>query len=58
MNIDTPPIKLPPGRTVIEVFGDFLKYMYECVRADIVKRNPDGNQLWLSLHASAHFILR
>ncbi|KIO27478.1 hypothetical protein M407DRAFT_23293 [Tulasnella calospora MUT 4182] len=57
MRIDTPPITLPPGRTVVDIFGDFLKYMYDCVRAHIVKSHADGEQLWLSLHDSAHIIL-
>ncbi|KAG8929077.1 hypothetical protein FRC01_004909 [Tulasnella sp. 417] len=57
MRIDTPPITLPPGRTLVEVFGDFLRYMYDCVHADIVKSHAGGEQIWVSLHDSAHFIL-
>ncbi|KAG8929079.1 hypothetical protein FRC01_004911 [Tulasnella sp. 417] len=57
MRIDTPPITLPPKRTLIEVFGDFLRYMYDCVREYIVKTHAEGEQIWVSLHNSAHFIL-
>lgn len=58
MRINTPPVIFPPGRTLIDVFGDFLKYMVECVRVHILKTHVDGQKLWSSLKSTAHFVLR
>lgn len=53
-----PPVDLPPSRTVTDVFGYFLKYMYDCVQAHIIKTQVDGHQLWSSLNETADFVLR
>ncbi|KIO27481.1 hypothetical protein M407DRAFT_73123, partial [Tulasnella calospora MUT 4182] len=58
MKINTPPVSLPPHRNIVNVLGDFLRYMHDCVRAHIIKTHVDGDQLWSSLCDSAHFILR
>lgn len=58
LRIDTPRVNLPPGRTVIDVFGDFLKYMFNCVQDHIINTHVDGNRKWTSLKGTAHFILR
>ncbi|KAG8913582.1 hypothetical protein FRC00_002091 [Tulasnella sp. 408] len=57
MKIDAPKVHLPPGRDVVDVFGDFLKYMYDCVKIHILGTRIDGNALWSSLGGTAHFIL-
>ncbi|KIO22622.1 hypothetical protein M407DRAFT_79043 [Tulasnella calospora MUT 4182] len=57
LRIDTPKVNLPPGRTAVDVFGDFLKYMYDCVRDHIINTHVNGNRLWSSLHGKAHFVL-
>ncbi|KAG9009248.1 hypothetical protein FRB90_008492 [Tulasnella sp. 427] len=57
LRIDTPKVDLPPGRTVIDVFGDFLKYMFACVGEHIINTHVDGNRQWLSLKEKAHFVL-
>ncbi|KAG8954067.1 hypothetical protein FRC04_001051 [Tulasnella sp. 424] len=57
MRIDTPTVQLPPGRDIIDVFGDFLRYMYDCVRMHIINTHVDGNRLWSSLNGTAHFVL-
>ncbi|KAG9009250.1 hypothetical protein FRB90_008494 [Tulasnella sp. 427] len=58
LRIDTPQVNLPPGRTIIDVFGDFLKYMFDCVRDHIINTHVDGNRLWSSLKGTAQFVLR
>ncbi|KAG8929074.1 hypothetical protein FRC01_004906 [Tulasnella sp. 417] len=57
MKIDTPPVSLPPGRTVTDVFGDFLKYMFNCVRDHILNTHVDGNRKWSTLKATTQFVL-
>ncbi|KIO27484.1 hypothetical protein M407DRAFT_23298 [Tulasnella calospora MUT 4182] len=54
---DPPPVDLPPGRTVIDAFGDFLKYMYDCVKTHIINTHVDGHQLWSSLNRTTQFVL-
>ncbi|KAG9043148.1 hypothetical protein FS837_009947 [Tulasnella sp. UAMH 9824] len=51
------PVKLPPGRDVVDVFGDFLKYMYDCVQTHIVTTRVDGDEIWSSLNGTARFVL-
>ncbi|KAG9044030.1 hypothetical protein FS837_008866, partial [Tulasnella sp. UAMH 9824] len=58
MMVGNPPlVDLPPGRTVTDVFGEFLKYMYDCVQAHIINTQVDGQELWSSLNGTAHFVL-
>ncbi|KIO27471.1 hypothetical protein M407DRAFT_232728 [Tulasnella calospora MUT 4182] len=58
MKIDAPKVHLPPGRDVVDVFGDFLKYMYDCVGDQIRKQHSGGDDLWSSLKGTAQFVLR
>ncbi|KAG8929277.1 hypothetical protein FRC00_001494 [Tulasnella sp. 408] len=57
MKIDAPEVHLPPGRDIVDVFGDFLKYMYDCVRTHIQSTRVDGSDLWSSLSGTAQFVL-
>ncbi|KIO22617.1 hypothetical protein M407DRAFT_116856, partial [Tulasnella calospora MUT 4182] len=57
MKIDAPKVHLPPGRDVVDVFGDFLKYMYDCVGDQIRKQHSGGDDLWSSLKETAQFVL-
>lgn len=47
---------LPPGKTAIEVFGDFLKYLYSCARCFITESHPNGESLWQSVGSRIDFI--
>jgi hypothetical protein len=48
---------LPPGKTVVDVFGDFLKYLYQCARDYIQETYAGGADMWASLEGGAHFVL-
>ncbi|KAI0338760.1 hypothetical protein BDW22DRAFT_1337232 [Trametopsis cervina] len=48
---------LPPGKTVIHVFADFLRYLYRCTRAYIEDTHPNGASLWASVEAHAEIVL-
>ncbi|KAI0738321.1 hypothetical protein C8Q80DRAFT_1113973 [Daedaleopsis nitida] len=52
---DLPP--LPPGKTVKQVFADFLHYLYECVRKHIFDAHANGESLWSSLKDNIDFVL-
>lgn len=48
--------KLPPGKSDIDVFGDFLKYLYSCARRHITQTHPNGESLWQSVDSRIDFI--
>ncbi len=48
---------LPLGKTVIEVFGDFLKYLFACARRFLIETHPNGDSLWNSVEGRIEFIL-
>ena len=48
---------LPPNKTAVDVFADFLRYLYHCTRTYIQDTHAFGNELWRSLSATADFVL-
>jgi hypothetical protein len=47
--------KLPPGKTAVAVFADFLGYLYKCTREYI--EDQQGRNRWLSLGQRIDFVL-
>ncbi|KAF5332092.1 hypothetical protein D9611_008026 [Ephemerocybe angulata] len=39
---------LPPGKTIIQVFADYLSYLYTCAQAYIKDTHANGADLWAS----------
>jgi hypothetical protein len=54
---DDPLPPLPPNKTVVEVFGDYLRYLYKCARLYILETHASGPELWASLEGHAEFVL-
>ncbi|RPD55189.1 hypothetical protein L226DRAFT_493295 [Lentinus tigrinus ALCF2SS1-7] len=52
---DLPP--LPPGKTVVDVFADFLRYLFECAQKYIRETHANGDSLWTSLEDRIEIIL-
>ena len=48
---------LPRGKTIVEVFADFLAYLLACARTYITETHAAGDVLWTSLEQSIHFVL-
>ncbi|KAI0738318.1 hypothetical protein C8Q80DRAFT_1275832 [Daedaleopsis nitida] len=48
---------LPAGKTVIQVFADFLKYMFSCARTYISENHANGEALWLEVQDAVEFVL-
>ena len=48
---------LPPNKTVVDVFSDFLAYMFKCARDYIQETHPGGAQLWSSVAENIDFVL-
>jgi hypothetical protein len=52
---DIPP--LPPNKTVVEVFADFLAYLLECASSFIKDTYANGVDLWTSVKDQIDFVL-
>ncbi|KAK0222698.1 hypothetical protein EDD85DRAFT_1028147 [Armillaria nabsnona] len=48
---------LPPGKDVVEVFGDFYAYLVKCTMAFIQESHQNGTDLLLSVKGDIEFIL-
>jgi hypothetical protein len=50
-------IRLPEGKTAIDVFADFLRYLYQCAQKYIEETHFSGVELWENLQPTSEFIL-
>ncbi|KDR69812.1 hypothetical protein GALMADRAFT_910351 [Galerina marginata CBS 339.88] len=48
---------LPLGKTVVEVFADFLRYIYECTKTYIRETHSNGKAMWDSFEDEIDFVL-
>ncbi|KAF9267818.1 hypothetical protein L218DRAFT_970647 [Marasmius fiardii PR-910] len=48
---------LPPGKTAVHVFGDFLGYLFQCTRNFIIDTHANGAPLWKAVEANMQFVL-
>ena len=48
---------LPPGRSAVDVFGDFLAYLFRCTRSFIVDTHANGPALWHAVESNIEFVL-
>ena len=55
INSQIPP--LPPNKTVVQVFADFLSYMLKCASSYIQDTHANGTGLWNSVKDNIYFIL-
>ena len=55
MNADGCP--LPPNKTVIDVFADFLAYLFSCAKHFIMETHANGANLWNSVAKRIDFVL-
>ncbi len=62
-NLDTSEVNkknipaLPAGKTVVQVFADFLRYMVDCARTYISESEASGESLWASVKDTIDFVL-
>ncbi|KAI0656119.1 hypothetical protein C8Q70DRAFT_1056985 [Cubamyces menziesii] len=52
-----PPLRLPAGKTIVDVFADFLQYLFTCTRRYISETHGHGDTLWTSFEDRIEFIL-
>lgn len=45
------------NKTIVEVFADFLAYLFECASTYIQETHPNGAALWKSVEGKIDFVL-
>ncbi len=48
---------LPPSKSVMEVFGDFMKYLMQCAERFIIDTHATISRSWRELRDSAIFVI-
>ncbi|KAI0661700.1 hypothetical protein C8Q70DRAFT_910546 [Cubamyces menziesii] len=48
---------LPVGKTAVDVFGDFLSYLFRCTRSFIIDTHANGPALWRAVENDIQFVL-
>ncbi|KIY67289.1 hypothetical protein CYLTODRAFT_461554 [Cylindrobasidium torrendii FP15055 ss-10] len=48
---------LPPGKSAVHVFGDFLGYLFQCTRTYISDTHANGGALWTSVEPHLEIVL-
>lgn len=48
---------LPPNKNVVQVFGDFLAYLFECAKRYIIDTHSNGASIWTSVGERIEFVL-
>lgn len=48
---------LPPNKTVVQVFADFLRYLFQCVESYIQQTHANGHVLWASVEHDIDYVL-
>jgi hypothetical protein len=48
---------LPPGKNAVQVFGDFLGYLFRCTRTFIMDTHAGGESLWGAVERDLQFVL-
>ncbi|KAJ3531699.1 hypothetical protein NM688_g7538 [Phlebia brevispora] len=48
---------LPHNKTAVDVFGDFLSYLFRCTHSFIVDTHANGHALWRAVENDIQFVL-
>ncbi|KAI0784588.1 hypothetical protein C8Q75DRAFT_724303 [Abortiporus biennis] len=48
---------LPRNKSAVDVFGDFLSYLFQCTRSFIIDTHANGKALWRAVEHDIQFVL-
>lgn len=48
---------LPPDKTIVQVFADFLRYLFQCAESYIQQTHANGHDLWASVEHDIDYVL-
>ena len=57
LNISSQIPPLPPNKTVVQVFADFLSYMLKCASSYVQDTQANGPDLWDTVKDDIHYVL-
>ena len=49
--------ELPKGKSIQDIFVDFIRYLFDSAKAFIQESEPMGKELWESLGSNIHLVL-
>jgi len=49
--------ELPKGKTIIDVFSDFMRYLFDSTRALFISSDPNGEHRWYSVSHEIELVL-
>ena len=49
--------KLPKGKTIVDVFADFMRYLFDSTKELFVSSEPNGELRWSSVSKSIELVL-
>jgi hypothetical protein len=55
--VDQMSTKLPKGKTIIDVFADFMRYLFDSTKALFKSSEPNGELRWDSISKSIELVL-
>ena len=55
--VDQMSIRLPRGKTIIDVFADFMRYLFDSAKALFKSSEPNGEVRWDSISKSIQLVL-
>ncbi|KAL1673479.1 hypothetical protein EV122DRAFT_282965 [Schizophyllum commune] len=50
-------LPLPPNKSIVDVFADFLSYLFDCARTYIKEIQPTGAKFWSTIANNIDFVL-
>ena len=48
---------LPRGKSAVDVFGDFISYLFRCTKNFIIDTHANGHALWAAVEHDMEFVL-
>ena len=49
--------QLPKGKTIVDVFADFMSYLFDSTKALLIASEPDGELRWNSISGNIELVL-
>jgi hypothetical protein len=49
--------ELPKGKTIVDLYADFIRYLFDSTIAHIKEAEPTGNALWKSFGPTVELVL-
>ena len=49
--------ELPKGKTIVDVFSDFMRYLFDSTKAFYTSAEPDGEARWNSVSSNIELVL-